>query len=296
MLKESVSFYRYFPAAPRDRQWGFFIDTVGTSRIAPGAAYPPRGHPEGYDFDWAHGRVLQRYHLVYISKGRGWFESERTRRQMVEAGSIFMLFPGIWHRYMPEPSSGWTEHWVGFDGSIPRRWIRQGFFSPASPMLRPGREDLLLPLFNGMIEAVKQDMPALQQVLAGMASQLIGLLYSSRQASLTGDEASRSVIRKALQRFQENLDRPFNLRILARDLGVSYSWFRRTFTQHTGSSPHHYLLELRLARARNLLSESTLTIKEIARLAGFQDEHYFSRIFRANMRTTPSNWRARSRR
>ena len=75
--------------------------------------------------------------------------------------------------------------------------------------------------------------------------------------------------------------------LLAKELGVSYSWFRHTFTAHTGLSPHQYLLEFRLVRARNLLVETELSIKEIARQTGFKDELYFSRLFRQRLNLSP---------
>ena len=85
------------------------------------------------------------------------------------------------------------------------------------------------------------------------------------------------------------------MKLLAQELGVSYSWFRHTFTAHTGLSPHQYLLELRLVRARSLLAETEFSIKEIAMQTGFEDEFYFSRLFRQKLNLTPSQWRNRSR-
>jgi len=82
---------------------------------------------------------------------------------------------------------------------------------------------------------------------------------------------------------------------LARELGVGYSWFRHTFTAHTGLSPHQYLLEFRLVSARTLLAETEWSVKEIALKTGFEDEHYFSRLFRQKLNVTPSQWRSRSR-
>ncbi|MGH8023900.1 MAG: helix-turn-helix domain-containing protein, partial [Limisphaerales bacterium] len=64
---------------------------------------------------------------------------------------------------------------------------------------------------------------------------------------------------------------------------------------HTGLSPHQYLLELRLVRARSLLAETDLSIKEIALKTGFEDELYFSRLFRQKLNVTPTQWRNRSR-
>jgi len=79
-------------------------------------------------------------------------------------------------------------------------------------------------------------------------------------------------------------------------LGVSYSWFRKTFAAHTGLSPHQYLLEFRIVCARNLLTGTELSVKEIATQTGFEDEHYFSRLFRQKLNCAPRQWRDRSRR
>ena len=86
------------------------------------------------------------------------------------------------------------------------------------------------------------------------------------------------------------------MKLLARELGVSYRWFRGMFATHTGLGPHQYLLELRLVRARNLLAETEFSVKEIAMQTGFEDEHYFSRLFQQKLNVTPSQWRSRSRR
>ena len=78
---------------------------------------------------------------------------------------------------------------------------------------------------------------------------------------------------------------------LARSLGVSYTWFRRMFTHHTGLSPHQYRIQIRLGRARALLGETSLTVKEVAYRCGFESEHYFSRLFRRKAGLTPGQWR-----
>ena len=80
---------------------------------------------------------------------------------------------------MPDPETGWDEHWVGFDGDIPPRWMKNGFFSPTSPILQPVHGELLLTLFTRIVEAMKTNQPALQQVMAGTVCEMMGLLYSA---------------------------------------------------------------------------------------------------------------------
>jgi hypothetical protein len=98
MKSSSATFYRYFPVSERDKKWGLYATSAGESRIAPHAVYPPEGHPKNFAFDWQHGRVLDGFALVYISSGRGKFESKPSYSAPIEPGHAFLLFPKVWHR------------------------------------------------------------------------------------------------------------------------------------------------------------------------------------------------------
>jgi len=296
MKPETTSSYRYFPISRRDKNWGLYATTAGEARIMPNMSYPPSGHPKGFAFDWQKGRILDGFALVYISSGRGTFEWKPSFSAPVEPGCAFLLFPGVWHRYAPNPESGWHEHWVGFDGEVARRWLKHKFFTPGNPVISIKAEDTVLATFSRIIQAIRANRPALQQILAGATSNLMGLYYSAQQAQPTAEAQNTNAIEVAITRIQNDFGRNLDMQHLAQELGVSYSWFRHTFTAHTGLSPHQYLLELRLVHARNLLAETDLPIKEIATQTGFEDELYFSRLFRQKLSLTPSQWRNRNRR
>lgn len=297
MSGNSKTFYRYFPVAKRDRDWGAFITTLGESHIAPGAVYPPTGHPRGYDFRAPKGRVLREYQLIYISAGRGWFKSAASGKVPIAAGQVILLFPDVWHSYAPEPETGWDEHWVGLNGDLVRQLVRRGFFTPENPVLRAGEENRLLTLFREVMEATHGNHPALQQIVATTTLRMLALLYSVQQSTLAGDAHSLKIIHQSVTRMREASDAgdtKLTIPDLARDLHVSYRWFRRAFAHHTGLSPHQYFLEIRLARARDLLAQTTLTTKEIAERVGFEDAQYFCRLFRKKIGQTPGLWRERA--
>lgn len=295
MKLHTASFYRYFPISHRDKNWGLYVTTAGEVRVAPHTPYPPGGHPKSYAFDWQHGRILEGFALLYISSGRGTLESKSDFSAAVEPGHAFLLFPKVWHRYTPDPQTGWHEHWIGFDGEIAHRWLKHKFISPKNPIVKINAEDTVLATFNRIMQAIRANRPALQQILAGATHNLIGLIYSAQQAQPTADAQNANVIEHAITRIQNEFDRDLDVKLMARELGVSYSWFRHSFAAHTGLSPHQYLLEFRLVRARSLLAETELSIKEIAMQTGFGDEFYFSRLFRQKLNLTPSQWRNRSR-
>lgn len=295
MRTDTASFYRYFPVSRRDKNWGLYVTTAGEARVAPQSPYPPGGHPKGFAFDWQKGRVLDNFALVYVSRGRGQFESEGDIALPVEPGHVFLLFPEVWHRYAPGADTGWQEFWIGFDGDMARRWMQHKFFSKRKPVVKVNAEDTLMATFTRVMQAIRENRPALQQILAGATDNLMGLIYSAQQAQPALDTENSNAIELAIARIHNDFAQSLDMKLLAHELGVGYSWFRHTFTAHTGLSPHQYLLEYRLLRARNLLAETELSVKEIALQAGFEDEFYFSRLFRQKLNCTPSQWRSRGR-
>jgi AraC-like DNA-binding protein len=295
MNRLGQTFFRYFPVSARDRRWGLWLTTAGESRIPAGSIYPPAAHPGGYHFDWSNGRTLREYQIVYISAGEGFLETQRNKSFKVRAGNAFILFPGVWHRYSPDTQTGWTEHWVGADGPIIRDLVKRGFFAVGKPPLRIKNEDLLLGAFSSIIDAIHGNQPALQQVMAGTTLYILSLLFSSQHDTQDSENRVAGAVHAAIRRMNESVGvADINSQKLARDLGVSYTWFRRTFTQHTGLSPHQYRLHLKLGRARTMLLDTSLTVKEIAYRTGFGSAYYFCRFFRQKTGSSPSQWRRQS--
>jgi transcriptional regulator GlxA family with amidase domain len=67
--------------------------------------------------------------------------------------------------------------------------------------------------------------------------------------------------------------------------------FARAFRTSVGMPPHRYLVERRVARARELLASTNMPLAEIALAAGFSDQSHFARRFREHVGTTPRAYR-----
>ena len=80
---------------------------------------------------------------------------------------------------------------------------------------------------------------------------------------------------------------------LARQVGVSPEHFARQFRRHFGKSPKDYLIDARIARAQDLLSQHELSVTRIAELLGYADVFFFSRQFKARTGLSPLQWRQR---
>jgi AraC-like DNA-binding protein len=285
------TYFRYFPVSPRDEDWGIYVTVAGYVKIAPNGIYPPPGHPKGYAFSWQNGRILHEFSLHYIPCGSGVFESESGGRKKIEAGSVFLLFPGEWHRYKTQAATGWHEYWVGFNGEYAKRLLRKGFLSPRKPVLKLRDEHALLDIFTGMIGEMRAERRGSTQILGANTSLMLSIIHAAARAKGDVTSHSEAVIRRAKTLLHDRVDQAIELDWVAGELRVGSAWLRRNFSYHTGLPLHQYHLQLRINRAMHLLSGTSAAIKEIAMQTGFKDAHYFSRFFKKKTGSSPEVWR-----
>jgi AraC-like DNA-binding protein len=281
-------------ASERDLLWGLTVTTIGYEEIGPGDPYPTRGHADGYYFELDKGRILPEYQLLYIIEGQGVFHSATVPEARLKAGDFFLLFPGEWHSYHPTGPTGWKKYWIGFKGDNMDRRVRAGFLSPTKPIYHVGYSDVIETLYKRAYETAIAEEAYSQQLMAGIVNHLIGLMYSlERNIELkTRNQAHVDMISRARLRIRESLESSLTIQQVAEEMGVSYSNFRKLFKEHTGLSPATYQQDLRLQRAKELLSTTAMSIKEIAYRLNFDSPDYFSAKFKSKTGHKPSDLRS----
>jgi AraC-like DNA-binding protein len=286
------NFNKYLTPSLVDEKWGFFITTVGCSKIDVNQIYPNNNeHPATHCFTWNKGRILDDYYLVYISKGRGIFESSETTPFEVSAGTCFFLFPGVWHRYKPDPDSGWEEYWVGFKGYYPEQLMKQHFFDKKKPFVNAGLDEELQRLFHKLLDCVKSSIPGYQQIISGITLEILGVINNISLDKNSEADVTGKSIAKAKFRMQESIENPVEIDKLLEEIPMSYSKFRQAFKKTTGLSPNQYYLNIRLNKAKELLNSTSLSINEIAYHTGFESIFYFSKLFKKKNGVSPRDYR-----
>lgn len=290
-MNQSSSFQDvFYPAIHEtDLKWGIAITTVGLQSIGPDSSYPPKGHPQGYAFNPKKGRVLDETQLVYISKGGGTFSTKNHRHIKLGEGSLFALFPGMWHSYHPD-HSGWDTYWIGLKGTFSNQMIEQIQFNKENPVKNIGYQEEVVRLFRKIMDQAQKEEPGSQQLMGGIACHLLGYLFQFQKQESVGNKVIISKINKARMIMREQYS-SISPEDLSNSLNMSYSWFRRVFKQHTGFSPAQYLSQLKIQRAKNLLDHSDYSIKQIASELKFESADYFSVYFKRITGQTPSQYR-----
>ena len=102
-------------------------------------------------------------------------------------------------------------------------------------------------------------------------------------------------IKSATDKIRQSLHTGVDLEAIGTQSGLSYVQFLRRFKGYTGMTPSEYVIALRLQKAKKLLADTDLLVKEIAVACGFENEYYFSNFFKKHTSLSPSAFRGASR-
>ena len=283
--------FKYLLESEQDVQWGLTISTVGFQTVSQGENYPLRDHPENYLFSTEKGRTLDEYQLLYITRGKGWFVSEHCNRSDIMEGTAFMLFPGEWHNYSCDEKSGWDEYCIGFRGVAIDSRMQKGFFSLEKPLFHVGINEDIVNLYKKAISVARKQEPGYQQMLAGIVNYLLGFIYSAEVNMSSKESVHYNDINRAKIFMQENFQTNLSAKTVAKMLNMSYSKFRKIFKQFTGFAPNQYIMELKIKESKALLTQTQLSVKEIAYAVGFDNMDYFCNFFKTKTNYSPGEYR-----
>ena len=302
-MSEPYEFYHYLPVSDDAIDWGIYVTGVGRGRIPARQVYPPSGHPSLYQFDWKRGRTLPEFQIILITEGQGVFESQPTGSVAVEPNTLILLFPGVWHRYSPDPETGWRERYVSLNGEIVHRLMDQQLLSPVKAVCRPSNVVEVAKRFDTMLDRV-HGAPTENSILLSLrAMDLIAAvieqtcetpLPSTTTSKLT-DGIKDQLVAQALDLIWTHSHRPLSVSQLVSQLPTT----RRTLERRFAAERNHSILDeinlCRASRARRLLSETDLPIKTVAYLAGFTSPERMRVNFLNQEGCSPAQYRQRSK-
>jgi AraC-like DNA-binding protein len=293
--KESAmkDYFVYLPNRDDQSIWGCVATGAGYTRVPAGSPYPLRRHPLDHHFTWGRGRTLHSFQIIFISEGKGVFESRRTKATEIDAGTVLILFPGAWHRYAPDPATGWVEHWIECGGAAFEKAVRSEIIRPQQAVLRTGLDADMLHCFDRIHTLSQSDALANQDKLSTLGLHLLSVLAGLQRRERGFEAASDQMVQRSLAMIALRCHEAINLPALARELGVGYSRFRQAFKARVGISPKQHHLDVRIQKTKELLANTNKPVKEIADILGFESAFHLARQFKLRTGKSPTQWRAR---
>jgi AraC-like DNA-binding protein/quercetin dioxygenase-like cupin family protein len=236
------------------------------------------------------------FEMLYILEGSTHIRIRR-RKYVARVGDLVIYYPGEDHEEQVQPGP-----WTIFVLRFPQPRLGAGVSFPdkrrTPPVVALPWPERFQKLFELMLLDLKVSDSWTDIMSKAYLVQFAVLLRRALRSIQSGREVAseRSArIEKAIDMIRESLNADLSLKELARRAFMSESSFSHVFKDLTGIPPKRYAIRTRIARAKELLETTDLSVKEIAVELGYEDPHYFSRAFKKVVGRPPTAFRNKSR-
>lgn len=230
-------------------------------------------------------------HLFWVESGKGTMETQ---------GHQYVLQPGnrVWfvdmmqpRRYYPAPGQQMVKRGIRFGGPGMERWHEQfGGAQRAEFVLNDlGPIDTA---WREIWQIVKRKATGWEWQVHLILNHVLGHLLAARNLLSPGYVELPVPVVRVLNALAANPLNDWKVRDLAAIAGVSYSGLRSLFYKSQHRSLHDFIQRSRFDQARLLLSDSRMSVKQIAERLHFSSEFYFSHFFKKIGGMSPSEFRS----
>lgn len=240
-----------------------------------------------------HGRLREggtsQHILMLCTGGAGWCRTP-DGRFAVQRGDAVLLPADVPHEYAASEDDPWTLWWLHFMGLDSAELVHAAHQAAGGPLSHLRDPTPVAGLISQVIDALDFGTAGgLVRATGAAWNALTHLIATGRRTP----GFALSPVEQAIEHLRATTPQRTSVEALAAMVGLSPSQLNAVFRQQVGVPPLRYQSDLRMARARELLDSTELTVAAIASRCGYDDPLYFSRQFTRTHGLAPTSYRAR---
>lgn len=233
--------------------------------------------------------ILDCYMLCYVTKGKGKITVDGVDFAISE-GQSFLTFPMSSVCLQPDSEDPWEYRWVEFRGLEAALLVRQTAFSKNRPIAEKIDVDNFESYF--VFENIDEDT-VYSQYRAGGKLMVLLSYYLEYFPGGKSEKTSYAVL--ARNYIEQNYRNPnFKVSSVANYIKIDRTYLYRIFKEELGMSVIDYINDCRVSKAEILLIDKNVSVKDVAYSVGFNDQMYFSRVFKKLRGITPSEFQKKN--
>lgn len=266
----------------KDKSKPLVVGSCGTYRLIRHAKLPtyrPRGRLD--------------FQIIYVSAGAAHFHFDNAENDtVVTAGHMVVYRPKEFQKYEYYATDQTEVYWVHFTGGNVKNILRSYGITDDIRVFHSGTSLEYERIFKRMISELRRCQTGYEEMLVLLLRHLF-ILVKRRitKEHVLKNEYLDSEMDFAAQYFNDHYNLEFSIKDYAASRGMSISYFIRNFKEYTGLTPAQYIISIRITTAQMLLETTKYTVTEIARIIGYENPLYFSRIFHKQKGFSPSGYR-----
>ncbi len=249
-----------------------------------------------YDFEPEYEIVLHTHEyceIMYVFSGNGNINIDGVNYPL-KSGDLIIINPGIPHQETSTSDSKMHMAFFAVENFSVDGLPKNDLITPQMPPVISGMdyrykiESYFTDLISESADSIMLSS-AMSKTLAVALMILILRLYHSRG---TRNSDMKEECRRIKDYIDKNYTSPITLDSLSEQIYISKYYLSHIFKSQTGTSPIKYLLNKRISKAAQLLTDTDLRIRDIALRVGYDDPVYFSQMFKKVMNESPAAYRS----
>lgn len=224
------------------------------------------------------------YYFMALTEGELFLpQINKTAR----AGDVIIFPPNTRYVYDFSGEKHLCYFWAHFTGSYVQQFLKELSLNTFPNIRRYGRNSELISHFRKIFDLYLQG-GELRDIL--IASQLERVLINIAGVK-EEEQATSGTFLRSISYMHAQYNTDIRIPMLAKIENLSVSRYSAVFNKLMGMSPQRYLIALRMQNACELLRNTDMNIRQIGMSVGYDDPHFFSKIFKKHMGVSPIDYR-----
>jgi len=247
-----------------------------------------------YEFDETYGATHRKqgrkdYYLSYNHSGSMKLGISQNYT-IIEGGTVFIYKPFEEQYYGQASNEPISNYWIHFTGYGAYELLVNAMLSEGN-VFKIGISDDIPEIFETLINEINNKNPRFELLASSLLMQLVSLISRKLQINSQTQISDRNLrISESIQYIHKNYDKKISICETAKISHLSVNRYSCVFKQLMGLSPQQYIIKLRLQKACEMMRHTNLNLRQISSLVGFDDQLYFSRLFKKYENMTPSEY------
>ena len=272
----------YFSIFPNERFIDLGLYQFGMEQCSPSHSYGPAA----------------RNHFLfhYIISGTGTLYADdstgTTKTYHLKSGEGFLIFPNQITTYIADKELPWEYVWIEFDGLRAKEAMDTAGFSLDRPIFHTKQRDMSQKMEEELVYIATHSDETIFNIIGHLYLFLDYFMRSTVSTVVNGSTKLQDYyIKEAITYIEQNFQNDISVVDIANRLGINRSYFGKIFKQTLKQTPQEFLINYRMIKATELLRLTKMSIGDISKAVGYENQLHFSRAFKKIYNISPREWR-----
>ena len=272
----------YFSIFPNERFIDLGLYQFGMEQCSPSHSYGPAA----------------RNHFLfhYIISGTGTLYADdstgTTKTCHLKSGEGFLIFPNQITTYIADKELPWEYVWIEFDGLRAKEAMDTAGFSLDRPIFHTKKRDMSQKMEEELVYIATHSDETIFNIIGHLYLFLDYFMRSTVSTVVKGSTKLQDYyIKEAITYIEQNFQNDISVVDIANRLGINRSYFGKIFKQTLKQTPQEFLINYRMIKATELLRLTKMSIGDISKAVGYENQLHFSRAFKKIYNISPREWR-----